>query len=256
MIIIISDVHGNLEALQGVLAHVKEGDTVYCAGDIVGYGPNPNECCDVLRQWGIESVVGNHDYACANLDRLEGDDPTFSDHERSLCRQIYDGKNTVAKASSRWTNSVLTDENKAFLRALPLKLEVQGLTIVHGRPGSELDMLNEYVMPSQGTARLAENIEGHMLVVGHSHIPMRASRVINPGSVGQPRDRNWMASYARLDPVRFKVKFIRDEDLSFRFVSEVVQICRVAYDIGRTIQKIKDRPELPDSLGDRLTVGL
>jgi predicted phosphodiesterase len=256
MIVVISDVHGNAEALQAVLGHVKGGDVVCCAGDIVGYGPNPNECCEILRSRGIPSVMGNHDFVCANFDRLDGEDATFADEERALCRRIYEGKNTVAKASSRWCNKVLEEENKRFLRGLPLKLEVQGLTIVHGKPGTSYDMLNEYVFPSQGTEELTRHIEGRVLVVGHSHIPMRSLHVINPGSVGQPRDRNWMASYARLDPVRFKFKFIRDEDFSFRIVSEVVDICRVPYDMARTIEKIKAEPELADSLGDRLTVGL
>ncbi|MGD2175340.1 MAG: metallophosphoesterase family protein [Candidatus Brocadiaceae bacterium] len=256
MIILISDIHGNLEALQSVLSRIEARDTVYCAGDIVGYGPNPNECCEELRRRGIPAVMGNHDFVCANYDRFEGEHQEFPPEEQDLCRQIYSQKNSVAQASSRWTNVVLTDENKEYLRDLPLKLEVEGMTIVHGKPGSEEDMLNEYVLPGFGIEGLGRKVEGQMLVVGHSHLPMRTTHVINPGSIGQPRDRNWMASYATLDPVRFKFKYIRDEDMSFRIVSQVVNIQRVPYDIGKTIQKIKDEQDLPDSLGDRLTVGL
>jgi putative phosphoesterase len=256
MIAIISDIHGNLEALEAVLSRVDSDYAVYCAGDVVGYGPDPNACCDLLRDRGVACVMGNHDFVCANLDRMDSGNDDWPEEQRELCRRIYNDKNSVAKASSRWTNSVLTEENTRFLRELPLKLEVEGLTIVHGRPGSPEQMLNEYVMPGQGTAALAEQTGGRMLVVGHSHLPMRTAQVINPGSVGQPRDRNWMASFATLDPVRFKFRYIQDEDMSFRIVSKVVNIQRVPYDIGKTIQKIKDEPELPDTLGERLTVGL
>jgi predicted phosphodiesterase len=256
MIVLISDIHGNLEALEAVLRHVEEDDQIYCAGDVVGYGPNPNECCEVLRERGIPSVMGNHDFVCANLDRMNSDDPSFPEQDCELCHRIYEGKNTVAKTSSRWTSSVLTEENRQWLQALPLTLEVHGLTILHGKPGTRFDMLNEYVLPGAATHMLHEQIEGNMLVVGHSHLPMRTTHVINPGSVGQPRDRNWMSSFATLDPVRFKFKYIREEDLSFRIVSQITNITRIPYDIGTTIQKIKDEPELPDSLGDRLTVGL
>ncbi len=256
MIAIISDIHGNLEALQAVFKHMDSDCDVYCAGDVVGYGPNPNECCELLRSRGVPAVMGNHDFACANIDRLDSGDEQFPDEQRELCRRIFEGKNTVAKASSRWTNRVLTGQNKQWLRELPLKLEVEGLTIVHGCPGTPEQMLNDYVLPGQATAALTEQVGGRMLVVGHSHLPMRTARVMNPGSVGQPRDRNWMASYAILDLVRFKFRYIQDEDLSFRIVSKVASILRVPYDIGTTIQKIKDEPELPDTLGERLTVGL
>jgi predicted phosphodiesterase len=258
MIIIVSDIHGNLEALQAVLARVGDGDTVVCAGDVVGYGPDPNECCDILREGEIECVMGNHDFVCANLDRLDegSEGEGWTREDRLLCGQIFEQKNSVAQRSSRWTNEVLTAGNKGWLRGLPLRLEVHGLTLVHGKPGSMSDMLNEYVLPGWAADRLSDEMGGHLLVVGHSHLPMRTAHVVNPGSVGQPRDRNWMASYAVLDPVRFKFPYIRDEDMSFRFVDQVVKIYRVPYDIAATIQKIKDEPGLPDSLGDRLPVGL
>ncbi len=255
MIALISDIHGNLEALEAVLAQLSRRDQVYCAGDIVGYGPNPNECCEVLRTRQIPSVMGNHDFVCANLHLLE-QEGGLPEEDRALCRKIYAQKNSVAKASSWWTNRRLSPENRDYLRQLPLKLEVEGLTILHGKPGSREDMLNEYVLPGLGMEALSDKVEGQMLVIGHSHLPIRTPHVVNPGSVGQPRDRNWMSSYATLDPVRFKFCYIREEDMSFRIVSQVVNIQRTPYDVGRTIQKIKDEAELADSLGDRLTVGL
>ncbi|MHC4593070.1 MAG: metallophosphoesterase family protein, partial [Planctomycetota bacterium] len=108
MIAVISDIHSNLEALRAVLAQVPDAETVYCAGDVVGYGPNPNECCELVRERDIKCIQGNHDFVCANLDRLDSKDDDFPEEDRELCRQVYDQKNSAAKAASRWTNSVLT----------------------------------------------------------------------------------------------------------------------------------------------------
>ncbi len=256
MIVLISDIHGNLEALKAVLGQVDDGDDVLCVGDIVGYGPNPNECCELVRGRGIRCVMGNHDFVSANLGDMEGEEGAAHSEGGELCRRMYEGKNPAARASSRWTRQALTDENREWLCQLPVKLTVEGLSIVHGRPGTREDMLNEYILPGQRTEQFTEGMDGEMLVVGHSHIPMRAPRLLNPGSVGQPRDRNWKASYATVDPVKFKFRFIPRQDMSFRFVSQIVKIHRVSYDIGRTVQKIRDVPELPDTLGDRLTVGV
>lgn len=256
MIVLFSDVHANLEAFQALLKQVDSSDECFCAGDIVGYGPNPNECCEIMRERDIPCVMGNHDFVCANLDRLAEGDDLLSEEDKALCRRMYDEKNTVAQISSRWTNRVLTEENKEYLRGLPLKINAHGITIVHGKPGARYQMLNEYVMPGEATAELTEHIEGHMLVIGHSHLPMRTTYVTNPGSVGQPRDRNWKGCFATVDPVRFKFRYIRNQDLSFHAVSQLINIYRFPYDIGATIQKIKDEAELPDTLGDRLTVGL
>jgi predicted phosphodiesterase len=256
MIAIISDVHGNLEALRAVLAEVRDADVTYCAGDIVGYGPNPNECCEMIRERGIRSVQGNHDFVSANLDRVDALDDTFSEEDRALCRDLYEQKNSAAQIASQWTNSVLTAENKEYLRGLPLQVNEHGLTIVHGKPGSRADMLNEYLLPGYVDKGITDTIEGHVLVVGHSHIPMRAERVVNPGSVGQPRDRNWRASFATFKDVWYRFTYIRDEDMSFRIVSQVVSIRRVPYDVNKTIRKIKETRAIPDTLGERLIVGL
>jgi predicted phosphodiesterase len=256
MIVLMSDIHSNLEALEAVLTQMDPGDEAICVGDVVGYGPSPNECCDLLRRRNIRSVMGNHDFVCANLRDMEDEDGEMSPEDRRLCRRLYECKNPAAQAASRWTSSVLTEQNRQWLRGLPVKLQVDGLTLMHGRPGSPEETLNEYVLPGQGTEGAAEQVEGELLVLGHSHIPMRAPRLLNPGSVGQPRDRNWKASYATVDPVKFRFRFIPKQTMSFRLISQIVKIRRVSYDIGRTVQKIKDVPELPDTLGDRLTVGI
>ncbi len=256
MIAVISDVHSNLEALLAVLAEIEDAEDVYCAGDIVGYGPNPNECCDLLQRRGVKCVMGNHDFVCANLDRLDGEDDSFAQEDRDLCRQMFKQKNSAARAASVWTNGVLTPGNKAFLRNLPLCITENKITIVHGKPGTKADMLNEYILPGYSTQRLADQSEANMLVLGHSHIPMRTAHVLNPGSVGQPRDRNWLASLATFKDVWYRFTYIKDEDMSFRFVSQAINMRRVPYDIKATMRKIKEEPELPDTLADRLTVGL
>jgi len=256
MIAIISDIHGNLEALKAVMAEIRGADAIYCAGDLVGYGPNPNECCELFRKYGGRAVQGNHDFVCANLDRMDGSDESFTEEGCRLCRELFEQKNSVAQVASQWTNSVLTADNKQYLRGLPLEINEHGITIMHGRPGDVASMLNEYLLPGQASRNILESIEGHMLVVGHTHLPMRTDCVLNPGSVGQPRDRNWRASYATLKSIWYRFPYIRDEDMSFRIVNQVANVRRVPYDVNTVVSKIKDHPDLPDALGDRLLVGL
>ena len=256
MIAVISDVHSNLEALLAVLGEIQDAEAIYCAGDIVGYGPNPNECCDLIRERGVKCVMGNHDFVCANMDRLDGSDKSFPEEDCALCREMLKQKNSAARAASIWTSSVLTPENKEFLRNLPVCISENRMRMVHGKPGSKSEMLNEYILPSYGTQRLTELADGEILVLGHSHIPMRTAHVLNPGSVGQPRDRNWQASFATFKDVWYRFAYIKEEDMSFRFVSQSVNMRRVPYDIKTTIRKIKEEPGLPGTLGDRLTVGL
>ncbi len=256
MIAIMSDVHGNLEALRAVLQHMGPAEEVFCAGDIVGYGPNPNECCELMRELGVRCVQGNHDFVCANLALLDAEDSDISDEDRELCRRFYNQKNTAAQAASRWTSSVLTDENRRFLRELPLVIDETNLTMVHGKPGSKADMLNEYMLPGAIRLHDADDVVGQILVVGHSHIPMQLANLVNPGSVGQPRDRNWQASYATMRGAWYRFSYVKEEDMTFRMVNQLVETHRVPYDVQTTAQKIKDEPGIPDSLGDRLMVGL
>jgi len=256
MIAVISDIHANLAALRAVLAEIGEVEAIFCAGDVVGYGPNPNECCELMRQYRVRAVQGNHDFVCANLDRLDGAYEDFPPEDQALCEDMFDQKNSAAQAASVWTNHVLTEENKQFLRQLPLRIEDGGLTIVHGKPGTKADMLNEYMLPGEVREVRFAGIEGRILVVGHSHIPIRTPCVVNPGSVGQPRDRNWRASFAMLKDAWYRFSYIDDQDMSFRIVSQLIDIHRVPYDIRATTERIKAEPDLPDTLGERLTVGM
>jgi len=151
---------------------------------------------------------------------------------------------------------VLTEPNKQFLRGLPLQIVDEGLVMVHGKPGTTADMLNEYMLPGEVREVASMRLPGRMLVVGHSHIPIQTPRVVNPGSVGQPRDRNWRASFAVLKDAWFRFSYIDDQDMSFRIVSQLTEIRRVPYDIRTTMERIKAEPDLPDTLGERLTVGM
>ncbi|MHC4788564.1 MAG: metallophosphoesterase family protein, partial [Planctomycetota bacterium] len=196
MIALISDVHGNLEALQAVLDEIGDAETICCVGDVVGYGPNPNECCELLRQYSVQSVKGNHDNTCATLEDIE---PCSS----------------MARQSFHWTHEQLTPENKEWLRGLPLQLNLDGMSLVHGCPGTRQEMLNTYVLDyfytHQHYTELLSKVPGRRLVLGHTHIPLSHglnSRVVNPGSVGQPRDGDWRAAYATVEDIRYSFSLV------------------------------------------------
>lgn len=191
----LSDVHGNLPALRAVLARAERErvDGLLCAGDVVGYGPQPDACADLVRQSGAVCVAGNHELLVLGV--LGG--------ERSSRR---------ARASARWTRQVLRDDTRAWLRTLPLLARVDGVTVTHG----SLDDVEEYVTSD---ARAGQQLAvAPQLVLGHTHrpwlhvagrtVPSRSGPVelpdgrpflLNPGSVGEPRDGTRHARFAVLD---------------------------------------------------------
>ncbi len=241
MIVLISDVHANLEALQAVLDDVSPADVLYCGGDIVGYGANPNECCELLRQRGVQSVRGNHDNTCATLEDIEP------------C-------NSMARASFHWTHERLTDENKDWLRSLPLELNVDGMSLVHGCPGTDHDKLNTYVLDhyysDKHYNRLLGKVPGGRLVLGHTHLPLSHgahSKVMNPGSVGQPRDGDWRPAYATIEDVRYK--FVTSIKGSFSMMKDRVTFRRVKYDVEAAAAKVEAESDLPDRLAHILRHG-
>jgi putative phosphoesterase len=225
-IAVISDVHANLEALEEVLRRV-EGMEVYCLGDLVDYGANPNEVIDTVRKRGVRSIMGNHDFAA-----LTGDTSLF---------------NPKAAMSSIWTAKHLSQASVEYLRGLEqeMKLSFEGSNVyfVHGSPD---DKLWEYVDPSTHS-----NLFGHylaklrvdMIGLGHTHIPYvwneEGKVVFNPGSVGQPRDGNWRASFAIV---------------SFEGSKTEVEIRRVEYDVEKAASKIR-AAGLPESHAQRLAAG-
>lgn len=277
MITIISDVHGNLEALEAVLQKAGSRAVIYCAGDIVGYGPNPNECCEILRSRGVRAVQGNHDLVCATCGYLDGEGGPLGEKERRLAVTTLAEMNTIAQESCRWTFGVLTEENRRWLRELPLIRREGNATIIHGSPGSDYHKLNTYLQEKFETAssrvgsegrfgfsefcrELVEEVKSRVLIVGHTHISCkgyvfrhrfpvyvlpflnRESWVINPGSVGQPRE-GWRASFATVKFPLFPYLRVR---ASFQLLENNVKIYRVPYQRKRTIRKIEEAEGLDD----------
>ena len=239
--LILSDIHSNLDALEAVLAHAAEQggfDCVWCLGDMVGYGPDPSPCLHRLREYNLVAVAGNHDYAAAGI--IDAAD-----------------FNGAAYQAIRWTSEQLDGKEKNFLAGLPEIAERPPFTLVHGtlrRP------IFEYLLhPTQAIATL-ELLTTDYCLVGHSHYPFICREnggmpmflpaaegrptplgpercIINPGSVGQPRDRDPRASYA-----------VFDSD------GPTVEHHRVEYPIAVTQEKMR-RAGLPQYLIDRLAHG-
>jgi predicted phosphodiesterase len=249
--LVLSDLHANDEALAAVLARVKRKrfDRVLCLGDFVGYAADPNKVLDRMRTMPRTTIAirGNHDKVVSGIDSGEMFNPP-------------------ALFAARWTSERLSKENLEYLRRLPLgPILVDDLfALCHGSPLDEDAYIFSDFDASMNFVQLQRFAPGvDICFFGHSHIPsvftlerdgirveaVRGSRaklklepgkkyLINPGSVGQPRDRNPKASYAIYDA---------DEG--------VVHFDRVAYDVQATRRKIQ-RAGLPAMLGDRLVVGL
>ena len=237
-IAVISDVHSNLHALDAVLADAGSVDALWHLGDIVGYGPDPDAVVDRLATNGAVGVRGNHDAAACGGDEI-------------------DWFNADARAAMEWTRRVISATSLAWLRALPERREAEDFTLVHGSP---LDPTWEYVTT---TAAARENLAAvsttHGLN-GHTHVPIAFSLagdrmgtdaplgapgiqldgrrlLLNPGSVGQPRDGDPRASYLVLD-----------------LAERRVQWGRVAYDIDAVRSRMRALG-LPARLSERLRHG-
>lgn len=239
-IAIISDLHSNLAALEAVLADAGTVAEIWCPGDVVGYGPNPNECVDILRQRQAICVAGNHDWAA--IGRLSTVD-----------------FNPDAAAAAEWTAQRLTPENRRYLEDLPLTVERSDFTMVHG---TLRNPIWQYLVSSADADETFALLKSSYCLVGHTHVPMvfvaaGASRpsqpfeppldrpiplgaarlILNPGSVGQPRDGIPDASYALCD-----------------LGAQIIQYRRVPYDIERT-QRLMQLHGLPPRLWQRLSYG-
>jgi predicted phosphodiesterase len=236
--LVLSDIHANLEALQAVLADAAgRYDQILNCGDLVGYGPDPNAVVDWCRVNTPTVVRGNHDKACVELDNLEWFNP-------------------AARESALWTNQQLTDENREFLRLLPQGPRPVGVfQILHGSPADE----DEYLVNLADAEYAAGFLDRQLSFFGHTHlqggfyfnrfgakriesqyiqVEDTAAYLVNPGSVGQPRDHDPRAAYA-----------IYTSD------DRWIEYCRVPYDIVATQQKIREAG-LPESLAVRLSVGV
>ncbi|MBN7777448.1 metallophosphoesterase family protein [Nitratireductor aquimarinus] len=192
--LVISDVHANLPALTASLASRRDGEPIICAGDIVGYYAEPNECCDLIKASGVVTIRGNHDAYVIGALRPKAEN-----------RRKY---------RTDWTIENLRPDNLGWLRSLPqtVRIEAKGITITlrHANPVDE----ETYLYPDTDLTPYAQEA-GTLLIVGHTHHPMLriagAGRILNPGSVGQPRDRNPQAACARVDLVTGEVNFLRVE---------------------------------------------
>ena len=227
-ILVISDVHGNLTALEEVLRDAGRSDLVICSGDIVGYGPNPCECLDVLRGLKIRQVSGNHD--------------------RAAVAGIKFKENTTAGRALQVHSDLLGPGHKDFLKKLPksLKFNVGGIemAVFHGSPRKPF---REYVYQADAEIYVDEFLRmsgAELIILGHTHIPyvVRSGNglIVNPGSVGQPRDGDPRASYTLIDIEKGEIE---------------VTNCRVGYDIDLVTSRIKEKG-LPTSLVSRLYLGL
>jgi len=214
---VLSDVHANLPALEAVLNDLPSVDALLNAGDVVGYNPWPSECLATVRERDVTSVMGNHDRAVAT-------DSNFR-------------FNGMAAAGVRYAREALDDHDIEWLASLPDERTcIEGqVRIVHGHP----DDPDRYTYAEDFSPSLLDDED--VLVLGHTHV-QHAERypegvVLNPGSVGQPRDRDPRAAYAVLDL----------EELT-------VECHRVEYDVDRTVEAVQDAG-LPTKTGERLRDG-
>jgi diadenosine tetraphosphatase ApaH/serine/threonine PP2A family protein phosphatase len=208
---IVSDIHGNLEALETVLADLdqRKPEAIVCLGDFVGYGASPNDCITVLRPRIEWAVAGNHDHAAIGRTSLEG-----FNHE--------------AARAARWTSDELTPEHRKYLEELPMQVEWHGALLVHASP-SEPEAWHYVLSPAEADFEFAQFTQA-VCFIGHSHYPgtfvgdgrrttyTRQARVpiekdhryiVNVGSVGQPRDGDPRAAYLMWDPEAGSLEHIR-----------------------------------------------
>jgi len=208
---LISDIHGNLQALKAVLKALENHQVhqYLCLGDIVGYGANPEECVRLVRSLTDKTVAGNHDYAAVGLTDISYFNP-------------------YAREAVLWTAKHLSEESKQYLRDLPLLLKAGPFTLVHSTP--ESPELWNYIFSPQDALAAFSYFEGSICFVAHSHRPMTfiqgprglqwdfsdrvqiqfGSRyIINPGSVGQPRDGDPRACFAICDTEASEVRILR-----------------------------------------------
>jgi putative phosphoesterase len=217
---VISDIHGNLPALEAVCEAMPPVDGYLCAGDVVGYNPWPAACIDRVRELGAVTVRGNHDRAVA-----------FDGGQRF---------NSMAKAGVDYTRDQLGQEPIEWLRSLPTEQFVadREVQIVHGHP----DDPDRYTYPAEFSDSMVPE-DGSVVVVGHTHVQefrrFGGGIVLNPGSVGQPRDGDPTAAFAVLDISGDK---------------PTVTQHRVSYDIDRVIEAVKEAG-LPTQIGTRLVSG-
>ena len=236
---IVSDIHSNIEALRAVFERLSESDQLLCLGDVVGYGPNPNECVELVRARATACILGNHDVAAIDSYGVEFFNP-------------------AARDAIAWTQTVLSGENAAWLDGLAYELRMPDFLMVHGAPVTYFS----YILDIEDAERAFAATDAPLVFVGHSHVAEWYGRavdgqithahvqrggslelvegvryIVNVGSVGQPRDLNPDASFA-----------FYDSD------SRTISWERTAYPIGLVQAKI-EQAHLPQTLAKRLSAG-
>ena len=248
MFAIVSDIHGNFEALSTVFAEIdrREIEHVVCLGDIVGYGPNPMECLDLVRQRCRAALMGNHDFA------VFYEPYNFNTGAESACfwtRSVFDNDPDVTRHADRWK----------FLGNLPVRVKTPEFVAVHASPRRPI---NEYIFPDDiytNPGKFVSIFErfDRLCFVGHTHVPgvflegpdfyspdeldyrfevTDEKAVINVGSVGQPRDRDPRSSFVVV-------------------ADNTVEFVRLTYDVDTTVKKVEAIEELDNFLGTRLLDG-
>jgi len=238
-ILVLSDIHSNRAALEAVLSDAGEFDAIWCLGDMVGYGAKPNACIEILREHATVAIPGNHDWGVLGAIDLED-------------------FNLEARRANLWTREQLSDHSRADLESLPTTRVESGVTLAHGSPRSPIW---EYLIYASIAEQSFDHFDTQLCLVGHTHVPVifrqaagercvalrpavgqavqldDARYIINPGSVGQPRDGDPRAAYMMLD-----------------IDTLVIEHRRVEYDVAATQQEIKEAG-LPRRLAERLSLG-
>jgi putative phosphoesterase len=193
---VVTDIHANLPALEAALARIEELgiERTYCGGDLVGYGPHPNEVCSLIEALGIPTIYGNYDHAIAR------------DEHDCGCAYITPHDRELGQESVEWTLVHTNQASKDFMRELPFDLRFEvgevGVHLVHGSPRK----VNEYLFeekPASLYERLAAGETDKVLVFGHTHKPWvhdyAGVRFVNCGSVGKPKDGDPRGAFAVLE---------------------------------------------------------
>lgn len=230
-IAILSDIHSNIQALEKALQLIDRShvDLIYCLGDIVGYGANPNECVELIRSRASHCVLGNHDLAAL--------DPRHASHFTK-----------PGRFAAEWTHTKLTKENFDYLASLPYTAFTEHCTLVHASPALPHEW--EYINSVQKAQRQFSAFTTTVCFIGHTHVPSLLGEnlktlvfkpgmrfLINVGSIGQPRDGNPQISFGILDTEQWSYKNLRAD-----------------YDIRGASRAISENG-LPSVLGKRLFRG-
>lgn len=231
---VFSDVHGNLPALEAILADIEARATAatLCLGDLVGYGPSPNEVALLVRERGIPTLMGNYDQGIG--------------FETGDCGCVYktDEQRAEGAVSLEWTRDVVTPEVKVHLRTLEdhfvLQTRSGEILAVHGSPRR----INEYLFedrPASAMERMAREYPYPAILFGHTHLPyarqVGETTFVNVGSAGRPKDGDWRVCYAIVDPAR-----LGDGGAFVEFV-------RVAYDYERLLADLARTPLITSFAG-------